>query len=88
MSNPYRLPNKARVTIREILVWAVSKRAIQLPDLVAEFGVTSSDASVRLNKLWKWGYLARKKSENPPRIFRYTPTKFGRTRAKEWKKGL
>ena len=85
MTNPYTLPNKPYLTMREILPWISSAGEVTLHDLIDRFGITSGDAAMRLNKLWKWGYLRRGKSPVPPRIYHYTVTKFGRRKAKEWK---
>lgn len=86
MKNPYRLPNVARVTIREILVWIDGRGETTLEDVKDEFGITSGDASVRLLKLYRWGYLGRKKSELPPRVYRYWPTCFGKKTARKWRR--
>ncbi len=83
-SNPYRIPNKPAVTIREILVWIRGQGDITLHDVVDTFGITKGDASVRLLKLHRWGYVRRKKADVPPRIFHYTVSKFGRKTAKKW----
>ncbi len=86
MNNPYNLPNKPRVTIRQILIWAVAEREITLEELAGEFRISLSDAGVRLLKLYRWGYLRRRKSRTPPKVFRYTPTKYGRKASRRWKK--
>ena len=57
-----------------------------MSDLAEQFDITSGDASVRLLKLWKWGYLRRAKSKLPPKVYHYWPTKFGKKTAKKWRR--
>jgi predicted transcriptional regulator of viral defense system len=83
--NPYRLPNKPHVTIRDILVWAAKQSEVTLEDVREEFDITSGDASVRLLKLHRWGYLQRWKNGLPPRVYRYRVSRFGAKTAKKWK---
>lgn len=85
-SNPYRLPNAPRVTIRQILVWIDGQDGVTLESVKGEFDLTPGDASVRLLKLYRWGYLGRRKSELPPRVYRYWTTRFGRKTAKRWRR--
>lgn len=85
MKNPYRIPNDPHVTIREILVFIVRKGEVIREDIAVEFEITPNDASVRLLKLHRWGYLKRKKSPLPPCVYHYTPSRFGRRQAKKWR---
>jgi hypothetical protein len=84
--NPYDIPKRPRVTIRQILPWILQREIVSCSDLVEEFGVTSVDAGVRLLKLHRWGYLRRKKAETPPRVYGYTVTRFGKKAVKRWAK--
>lgn len=83
--NPYQLPSKPRVTIRQILVWIAGESEVMLEDVREEFGITSGDASVRLLKLYRWGYLQRWKNALPPRVYRYRASRFGVRTAKRWR---
>lgn len=83
--NPYRIPNSPKVTIREILVWIFRKGEISMGDVAETFEITTNDASVRLLKLYRWGYLRRAKSAFPPRVYRYRVTRFGKKTARKWK---
>ena len=83
--HPYTLPNDPKVTIREILVWASLSRRVNLYGVMEEFDITNADAAFRLLKLYRWGYLRRKKG-GVPRIYHYELTAFGKKSAKKWKK--
>lgn len=86
MTNPYRLPNRPRVTLQDIVVWAAGQTApITIYSLRAAFGLERSDAGVRLMKLHRWGYLRRYKPEDPPIVWHYTLTRFGKKRSRAWK---
>ena len=84
MTNPYDIPKRPHLTIKQVIVYASKAGEITLEDLVDEFGITSNDASVRLLKYYRWGYLTRWKEKLPPRIFRYKLTRFGKHAAKRW----
>jgi DNA-binding HxlR family transcriptional regulator len=84
MKNPYKLPNKPRVTIREIVVWLARKPPTPAYKVADHFGITPNDAGVRLRKLHRWGYCGRRKAKAPPRVYHYWLTKFGRTAARRW----
>ena len=63
----------------------VAEREITLEDLSGEYGISLSNAGVRLLKLFKGGYLSRRKSNKPPRVFRYRVTPLGRQTVRSWK---
>ena len=85
-NNPFTLPNAPHVTIREILIWIADNREIIMSHLAEHFDITSSDASVRLLKLSRWGYLRRKKSKLTPKVYHYCLTKFGKKTVKKWRR--
>lgn len=86
MTNPYRLPNKPKLTIRQIVAWASKQREpFAAAALVDAFGITANDAAVRVMKLHRWGYFRRRKAKLPPRIYKYALSAFGRRTAKRWK---
>jgi hypothetical protein len=88
-TNPYRIPNAPKVTIREILCWIDRQGGTSSMEGVAsKFGITSGDASVRLLKLYRWGYLKREKSTLPPRVYRYWTSRFGKKTARKWRRGV
>lgn len=83
--NPYRIPNKPKVTIREILPWIGKNSSVTASDLERRFKITPNDALVRVNKLWKWGYLRRVKRPPPGSVYEYSLTSFGQRTVKRWK---
>lgn len=84
MTNPYRLPNDPRVTIREVLAWVARRKDATLWQVAGEFDITNNDASVRLRKLHRWGYLRRYKPAGVPRLYHYSVTAFGRKAVRRW----
>ena len=85
--NPdYPAPKRAHVTIREILIWIVAEGEVTMAELAEEFDITSTDASVRLQKLHRWGYIRRRKSQLSPKVYHYRPSAFGRKTVLSFKK--
>jgi DNA-binding MarR family transcriptional regulator len=87
--NPYRsrIPAKPHLTIRQIVPWLGKSGPASASDLCARFRVTPGDAAVRLLKLWRWGYVRRQKSTEPPRVYLYRLSAFGERTAERWRKG-
>lgn len=82
------MPNEARVTIRQILIWIAANGSPVVPANIADrFGTTQADGDCRLRKLHRWGYLRRSKRKLKggewPR-FVYWPTAFGKRTARKW----
>jgi Mn-dependent DtxR family transcriptional regulator len=80
--NPFTLPNRPHLTIREVLCWIAGKRgAVDSAAVAARFKVERNDACMRLLRLHRYGYLRRAKAAG---VYAYELTDFGAKSARKW----
>jgi hypothetical protein len=84
--NPFELPNKPRLTIREVLCRiAKAPGDVDSAAVARWFKVERNDACMRLLRLHRYGYLTRRKEAG---VYAYSLTDFGAKSARKWGRDL
>lgn len=85
----WKISNKPHLTLCDVLAWIVGLGAgvqVTLDDVGAKFDVSSSNAGGRLLKLFRGGYLSRKRQSEGPKVYLYRPTALGKRVVEKWRK--
>ena len=83
MSNPFEMPEKAALSMFDVLAWIrTEKRLVSGAEVAGRFGISMVNACVRVARLHRMGYLRKSRQE----VNRYEPTKFGLAKLKKDKR--
>jgi len=83
----YRTVKKPALRMQDVLVWIIQQhRGITSSEVMHHFNIQQSDASMRLQRLWKYG-LAKRNKENMKKGWGYVyrVSQWGRKYARDQK---